>query len=93
MAETITIQEFLNDTGLNEPLAPGQVKFKTHVAEKAGNSFTIRYDWRSDLNTIKVEILPGLSGQMPDKKELSKYAVWLQTRNTTELDVSEVVNG
>lgn len=92
MAETITIQEFLNDAGLNEPLAPGQVKFKSHVAEKEGNSFTIRYDWRSDVNTIKVEILPGLSGQMPKKGDLAKFAVWLQTENSMTLDVSSIVN-
>lgn len=92
MAETITIQEFLNDAGLHEPLAPGQVKFKTHIAEKDGNSFTIRYDWKTDTNTIKIDILPGLTGQMPDKKDLSKYAVWLQTRNAMELDVSDIVN-
>ena len=93
MAETITIAEFLKDAGLNEALAPGQVKFKTHIAEKDGNSFTIRYDWKSDVNTIKVEILPGLTGAMPDKGDLAKYAVWLQTKNALELDVSDIVNG
>lgn len=93
MAETITIAEFLRDAGLNESLAPGQVKFKTHIAEKDGNSFTIRYDWKSDVNTIKVDILPGLTGAMPDKKDLGKYAVWLQTKNALELDVTDIING
>ena len=91
MAETITIGEFLKDAGLDEPLAPGQMKFKTHIAEKDGNSFTIRYDWRTDPSKIKVEILPGLTGALPDKNDLKKYAVWLQTKNCLELDVSGIV--
>ena len=91
MAETITIGEFLTDAGLDEPLAPGQVKFKTHLAEKDGNSFTIRYDWRTDPSKIKVDILPGLTGNVPDKKDLKKYAVWLQTKNSLELDVADIV--
>jgi hypothetical protein len=84
---TLTAQDFLNRTGMLEPMAPGQVKYRQHVAEKEGNSYTVVYDWKSDLNKIRVEIRPGLSGDYPEKKELSKYAVWLQTQNYVEFEL------
>ncbi|GEM_PF-1004138 len=84
----ITAEDFLKRTGMDEPMAPGQVKYRQHVAEKEGNSYTVVYDWHSNLSKIRVEIRPGLSGDFPEKRELSKYAVWLQTQNYLELDLS-----
>lgn len=83
----ITAREFLERSGMDEPMAPGQVKYRQHVAEKEGNSYTVVFDWHSDVNKIRVEIRPGLTGEMPDKKELSKYAVWLQTENYVEFEI------
>ena len=83
----ITAREFLERSGMDEPMAPGQVKYRQHVAEKEGNSYTVVFDWQSDHNKIRIEIRPGLSGSMPDKKELSQYAVWLQTENYVEFEL------
>lgn len=84
----VTAEDFLQKTGLAEPLSPGQIKYKHHVGEKPGTSYTMVYDWKTNPNKIRVEIRPGLSGFAPDKKELSKYAVWLQCENFMELDLS-----
>lgn len=84
----VTAEQFLKRTGLDESLAPGQIKYKQHVGEKAGTSYTVVYDWKTDVNKIRVEVRPGLSGLMPDKKDLSKYAVWLQTQNYLEFDLT-----
>lgn len=81
--------DFLKKAGLDEPLAPGQIKYKQHVGEKPGTSYTMVFDWRSNPEKIRVEVRPGLSGEMPKKNELSKYAIWLQTENYLELDVSD----
>ena len=80
--------EFLKKAGLDEPLAPGQIKFKHHLGEKPGSSYTTVFDWRTNPDKIRVEVRPGLSGELPKKGELSKYAIWLQTENYLELDVS-----
>lgn len=83
----ISAREFLKRTGMDEPMAPGQIKYRQHVAEKEGNSYTVVYDWHTDPNKIRVEIRPGLTGDFPDKKEMSKYAVWLQTQNFIEFEL------
>lgn len=85
----ITAQDFLKEAGLDEPLSPGQIKYKQHVGEKAGSSYTMVYDWKTDPNKIRVEVRPGLTGLAPAKNELSKYAVWLQSKNYLELDLSK----
>lgn len=77
----LTARQFLEQTGLDESLLPGQVKYRQHVSEKEGNSYTVKYDWKSDHNQIAVEIIPGLTGDYPSKKELSQFAIWLQTKN------------
>jgi hypothetical protein len=82
----VTARDFLEKAGLYEDLAPGQVKYKFHKGEKAGTSYTMVYDWKTDPNKIRIEVRPGLTGFMPDKKEMSRYAVWLQTKNYFELD-------
>lgn len=84
----MTADEFLKKAGLNEPLLPGQIKYKAHVGEKPGTSYTMVYDWKTDPNKIRIEIRPGLTGIVPEQKELSKYAVWLQSQNYMELDLS-----
>lgn len=81
-------QEFLRSTGLEKDLRPGQIETIRHVGEKEGNSYTMIYDWKSDPNKIRVEVLPGLSGKMPPKSELKKYALWLQTPTYLEVDVA-----
>jgi len=84
----MTAREFLAETGLKEPLAPGQMKVKKHPGKNPSTSYTMIYDWKTDPDKIRVELRPGLSGQMPDKKELSKYALWLQAETFWELDMS-----
>jgi hypothetical protein len=86
----MNVADFLKRAGLDELLAPGQVKYKQHIGEKAGTSYTVVYDWKTDPNKIRVEVRPGLSGELPSKKDLSKYAVWLQSENYLELDMTEM---
>lgn len=85
----MSAKEFLKRTGLEEGLSPGQIKYKKHVGEKPGTSYTLVYDWKTNPSKIRVEVRPGLTGEFPDKKELSKFAIWLQTINFMELDVSQ----
>ncbi|MCB1539002.1 MAG: hypothetical protein H6865_01565 [Rhodospirillales bacterium] len=82
----MSAEEFLKEAGLDEAMAPGQIKYRTHVGEKPGTSYTMVYDWKTDPNKIRIEMRPGLTGHMPEKKDLSKYAVWLQSKNYFELD-------
>ncbi|NBX65546.1 MAG: hypothetical protein EBQ96_00945 [Proteobacteria bacterium] len=85
----ISAEDFLKKAGLDEPLSPGQIKYRQHIGEKPGTSYTLVFDWKTDLNKIRVEVRPGLSGAMPEKKELSKYAIWLQAENFLELDMTK----
>lgn len=87
---TMNAEDFLKKTGMEEPMAPGMIKYRYVTGDKEGGSYTIVYDWRSDLNKIRVEVRPGLTGKMPPKEELKKYAVWLQTQNYLELDLMEM---
>lgn len=84
----VTAEDFLKKTGLDESLAPGQIKYKYHAGEKPGTSYTMVYDWKTNPNKIRVEVRPGLTGFAPEKKDLSKYAVWLQAQNFLELDLT-----
>ena len=84
----LTAADFLKKTGMDEPMAPGMIKYRYVKGDKDGGSYTIVYDWRSDLDKIRVEVRPGLSGKMPPKEELKNYAVWLQTQNYLEFDLS-----
>jgi hypothetical protein len=88
----MTAEQFLKEIGLEEPLAPGQIKYKKVPGDKPGTSFTLVYDWKTDPYKIRVEMRPGLTGMMPDKKDLSKFALWLQTLNFWELDLSQHKN-
>lgn len=83
----MTAKDFLAQTGLEESLLPGQVKYKKHVSEKEGNSYTIKWDWKTNHNEILVEVIPGLTGKHPSPRELSKYAVWLQTKNSVVFEL------
>jgi len=85
----ITAEDFLKKTGMEESMAPGMIKYKHVTGDKEGSSYTVVYDWKSDLEKIRVEVRPGLTGQMPPKEELKNYAVWLQTQNFVELDLNE----
>jgi hypothetical protein len=86
----ITAVDFLKKTGMEEPMAPGMIKYRYVTGDKEGGSYTIVYDWRSNTEKIRVEVRAGLSGKMPAKEELKNYAVWLQTQNFLELDLAEV---
>lgn len=85
----ITAEDFLKKTGMEEPMAPGMIKYRYVTGDKEGGSYTIVYDWRSNPEKIRVEVRPGLSGKVPAKEELKNYAVWLQTQNFLELDLAE----
>ena len=85
----INAQDFLQKAGMDEPMAPGMIKYRHVAGDKAGTSYTIVYDWRTDLNKIRVEGRAGLTGKMPDTKDLKNYAVWLQTQNYLEFDLSD----
>jgi hypothetical protein len=85
----IKAEDFLKKVGLEEGLAPGQIKYKQHIGEKPGTSYTMVYDWKTDVNKIRVEVRAGLSGVVPHKKDLSKHAVWLQSENFLELDMTK----
>ncbi len=83
----LSLQEFLTKTGLEEDLAPGEVKLKKHPSDKEGNSYTVVYDRKTDPQKVRVEVRPGLSGLMPMPQDMSKYAVWLQTQNFVEFEI------
>ena len=85
----ITAEDFLKKTGMEEPMAPGMIKYKHVTGDKEGGSYTVVYDWRSNLDKIRVEVRAGLTGKNPPKEELKNYAVWLQTQNYLELDLTE----
>ncbi len=85
----VSAQDFVREAGLEESLSPGQIKYKKVPGEKPGTSYTMVYDWKTDISKIRVEMRPGLTGLMPDKKDLPKYALWLQTMNYCELDLSK----
>jgi hypothetical protein len=84
----LSAEEFLKQTGLEESLAPGQMKFKHHRREKPGASYTIRWDWKTNPYKIRVDVIPGLTGLMPEGKALAKHALWLQAPTFAELDLS-----
>ena len=75
---------------MEEPMAPGMVKYRYITGNKEGGSYTVVYDWRSNPDKIRVEVRPGLTGKMPPKEELKNYAVWLQSQNFLELDLSDI---
>jgi hypothetical protein len=87
----VTASDFLKKTGMDEPMAPGMIKYRYVTGDKEGASFTVVYDWRSNPDKIRVEVRPGLTGKVPAKEEMKNYAVWLQTQNYMEFDLSETV--
>ena len=87
--DAISAEDFLKKTGMEEAMAPGMIKYRYIKGDKEGGSYTIVYDWRSNLEKIRVEVRPGLTGKMPPKEELKNYAVWLQSQNYLELDLKD----
>jgi len=57
---TMNAEDFLKKTGMEEPMAPGMIKYRYVTGDKEGGSYTIVYDWRSDLEKIRVEVRPGV---------------------------------
>ena len=86
----ISAEDFLRKTGMEEPMAPGMIKYRYVTGDREGGSYTIVYDWRSNPDRIRVEVRPGLTGKMPPKDTLKNYAVWLQTQNFLELDLTQM---
>lgn len=85
----LSAADFLKKTGMEEPMAPGMIKYRYVTGDKEGGSYTIVYDWRSNPDKIRVEVRAGLTGKMPPQETLKNYAVWLQTQNFLELDLKE----
>ena len=81
------MQKFLEEAGLKESLNPGEIKQIHHISEKEGSSYTVVYDRKTDPSKIRVELRPGLTGNFPDKKELSRYDLWLQTPTFIEAEI------
>lgn len=84
----LSVDAFLVKAGLDEPLAPGEVKFRPIIGEKEGTSYTLKYDWK-DPQKLRIEVIPGLTGKHPDAKELKNYAVWLQSPSAIEIAVKD----
>ncbi len=85
----LTAQEFLSEAGMDETMAPGMIKYRKVAGHKEGTSYTVVYDWHTDLNKIRVEVRPGLSGQLPSRKDLKNYEVWLQSENFIEFNIKK----
>ncbi len=87
----VSIKEFLDDCGLNEPFYPGKRVIKKLPQSGENKSHCIVYDWR-DPDKIRIEVKAGLSGRDLPPKELSKYPVSFQTPTYIKLDVNDNTN-
>lgn len=84
----MTAEDFLQKTGLTEPLVPGMAIYKRKVSEDRYKSFCMLWDWR-DRRKIRVEVIAGTDGVLPDRRELKKYALFLQAANHMEINLAE----
>lgn len=75
----MSFEEFFDMVGLQEPLHPGEKKVVPVRSEKVGASYSIVYDWRSDLHKIRVEIKPGLTGREISPERMKDVPPSLQT--------------
>jgi len=75
----MSFEEFFDMVGLQEPLHPGEKKVIPVRSEKVGASYSIVYDWRSDLHKIRVEIKPGLTGREISPERMKDVPPSLQT--------------
>ncbi len=84
----INLKEFLEQTGIEEPIYPG--KRFVHSCRQPGEykSHCVVLDWR-DPDKLRIEIKAGLSGRSLEPKKLKYYPVSLQS--PTYVDV-EIVN-
>ena len=84
----MSFEEFFDMVGLQEPLIPGQKKVIPVRSEKPGASYCIVYDWRSDLDKIRVEIKPGLTGRDLSPERMKEVPPSLKTPIFVEAEVS-----
>lgn len=75
----MSFDEFFDMVGLQEPLHPGEKKVIPVRSEKVGASYSIIYDWRSDLHKIRVEIKPGLTGRDLSPERMKEVPPSLKT--------------
>lgn len=82
----VKIAEFIEKTGLKEPIYPGKRVVQT-CAIGPFKSHCIVYDWR-DPEQLKIEIRAGTSGQALPLKELQKYPVSFQAPTHVVIEIA-----
>ena len=82
----VKIEEFIEKTGLKEPIYPGKKVVQT-CAIGPFKSHCIVYDWR-DPEHLKIEIKAGTSGQALPLKELQKYPVSFQAPTRVVIEIA-----
>ncbi len=82
----IKIEEFIEKTGLKEPLYPGKRMVQT-CAVGPFKSHCIVYDWR-DPDQLIIEIKAGTSGHALPFKELKNYPVSFQADTHVIIEIS-----
>jgi len=86
------LEEFLKEAGLDEGLQPGEIKYVRQRKPNPANCYTVVFDWKHDPDKIRIEVRPGLSGKMPEKSEMSRYALSLQAPTYIEIPVKETAH-
>ncbi len=82
----VKIEEFIEKTGLKEPLYPGKRLVQT-CAIGPFKSHCIIYDWRNP-HQLKIEIRAGTSGQSIPLKELQQYPVSFQAATHVVIEIA-----
>ena len=82
----LKIEEFLEKTGLKEPLYPGKRLVQT-CPIGAFKSHSIVYDWR-DPEQLKIEIKAGTTGLALPLKELQKYPISFQADTHVIIEIA-----
>jgi hypothetical protein len=82
----VNIQEFIDQSGLEEPFYPGKRIVKLCPQPGEFKSHCVVYDWRNP-ERIRIEIKAGLSGRDLPANDLVKYPVSFQAPSFIEIDV------
>lgn len=88
----MSFEEFFDMVGLQQPLLPGERKVIPVRSEKPGASYCIVYDWRSDLEKIRVEIKPGMTGRDLSPERMKDVPPSLKTPIFVEANVDYDTN-
>ncbi len=83
----VKIKEFIEKTGLKEPLYPGKRLIQACVVGEF-KSHSIVYDWR-DPKILKIDIRAGANGITLPLKELKKYPVSFQAATHVIIEINE----